>query len=337
MFEHLSAPIKVSFDVTHQCNLHCRHCRIKENMDLSLELSFSEIKNLIDELSAMKVFILGFSGGEPFTRKDFTDIAVYAARSGIARIFISTNCSLINGDIISRLNDHRDKFVFKASIDGVGETHDKIRGQRGAFIKTNEAISLLRGVGFSVQVTTTLMKSNFRQFIQIIEFVKNLNVQKHRIIDIMPLGRANEDLVLSDQQRRICWSIFTQNKDNLTRPNCEVTLEMPFMEPLAGQFTCRAGRSECGIFPDGTVVGCRLLPDIIAGNIRDKSFRQIWNDAEAFGVFRKVTPDNIKGNCSSCEYGILCRGGCRAYAMAVNGDFYMPDPRCSLASGAVSL
>ncbi len=175
------------------------------------------------------------------------------------------------------------------------------------------------------------MKSNLAQFIEIIEFVKKLGVQKHRIIDIMPLGRASADLVLSDEERKSIWSMFKHNKKRLTQSNGEVTLEMPFMELSQGEFTCRAGRSESGILPDGTVVGCRLLPEITSGNIRDRSFREIWNDAETFRPFRELTPGKIIGNCSSCDYGEVCRGGCRAYAMAVHGDFYMPDPRCSLA------
>ncbi|MBM3236817.1 SPASM domain-containing protein [Candidatus Poribacteria bacterium] len=72
------------------------------------------------------------------------------------------------------------------------------------------------------------------------------------------------------------------------------------------------------------------VPDITSGNIRNKGLGEIWNDAEAFRLFRELTPDKVKGNCSRCEYGESCRGGCRAYAMAVYGDFYMPDPRCPL-------
>jgi radical SAM protein with 4Fe4S-binding SPASM domain len=331
MFEYLSAPTKVSYDVTHRCNLRCQHCRLKEDAKLAAELSLAEVKQLIDELSAMKVFVLGLSGGEPFTRSDFADIAIYAARSSIGRVFLSTNCTLINEDILSKLGGYRDKFVLKVSIDGVGDTHERVRMMPGVFIKTVEGIKLAVSLGFRVQVTTTLMKSNLAQFIKIIEFVKKLGVQKHRIIDIMPLGRASADLVLSDEERKSIWSMFKHNKERLTQSNGEVTLEMPFMELSPGEFTCRAGRSECGILPDGTVVGCRLLPEITSGNIRDRSFREIWNDADAFRPFRELTPGKIIGNCTSCEYGEVCRGGCRAYAIAVHDDFYMPDPRCSLA------
>jgi mycofactocin biosynthetic radical S-adenosylmethionine protein MftC len=77
MNKYLSAPIKVSYDITYQCNLSCRHCRISDDQKKDEELSFTEIQSLIDELSAMQVFIFGISGGEPFTRSDLADIIVY--------------------------------------------------------------------------------------------------------------------------------------------------------------------------------------------------------------------------------------------------------------------
>lgn len=330
MFEHLSAPIKVSYDVTHQCNLQCQHCRVAKSGKPSEELSFAEVKRLIDELSAMKVFVLGISGGEPFTRRDFTSIAIYAARSDIGRIFLSTNCTLINENVLSELKIYRDKFIFKVSVDGIGDIHDKIRGMPGSFSMMVEGIKLAISLGFRVQVTTTLMHSNFRDFIEIIEFVKRLGVEKHRLIEIMPLGRASTSLVLSNEDRKSIWVIFKHNEERLLQPDFEVTLDMSFVELSPGNFTCRAGLSECGILPDGTVVGCRLLPDITSGNIRNKGFGEIWNDPKAFRLFRELTLDKVKGNCSCCEYGESCRGGCKAYAMSVHGDFYMPDPRCPL-------
>ena len=330
MFNYLSAPIKVSFDITYQCNLKCLHCRISEEQKKD-ELFLSEVQKIIDELSAMKVFVLGISGGEPLTRSGLTDIIVYAAKSDIVRILLSTNCTLLSDDVLTELRDYRDKLVLKVSIDGLSDTHDSIRGIPGAFEKTVESVRFAINQGFRVNVTTTLMKCNFQEFIEVIEFTHKLGVRKHRIIGIMPLGKANADLILSDKDLKSAWLLFKHNEEKLKRPDFDVALDIPFMEQPYTEFTCKAGISECGILPDGTVVGCRLMPEFTSGSIKDRKFSEIWKNAESFKPFRTLTPDEIIGNCLSCEYGESCRGGCRAYSMAIYKDFYMPDPRCPLA------
>jgi AdoMet-dependent heme synthase len=330
MNKYLSAPIKVSYDITYQCNLSCQHCRISDDHKKDEELSFTEIKSLIDELSAMQIFILGISGGESFTRSDLTDIIAYSANSKIPRIFLSTNFTLLNYDILGKLKIYKNKLIFKVSIDGIGDTHDKIRGVIGTYDRVVENIKLAISLGFRVSATTTLMKSNFNEIIDIIEFIKKLGVQKHRIIDVMPLGRTKTDLLLSDTNRAWVWSTFKNNKDNLINSNFNVTLDIPFMKQSYTEFTCRAGISECGIMPDGTVVGCRLMPELSSGNVKYRNFKEIWEDADSFKPFRNFTSDDINGKCFNCEYRESCKGGCRAYAMSVYDNFYMPDPRCQL-------
>jgi len=330
MSEYLSAPIKVSYDITYKCNLSCQHCRISEEHVKGKELSFTDVRNLIDELSAMRVFIFGISGGEPLTRNDLVDIVAYSANSNIARIFLSTNCTLLGDDILTKLRIYRDKLVFKVSIDGIGVTHDRIRGAIKAFDKTVNGIELAIKLGFRVNVTTTLMKSNFHDIIDIIELMKKLGVQKHRIIDVMPLGKTNTDLLLSDIDRRSIWSTFNNNEERLIDSNFDVTLDIPFIKQSYTEFNCRAGISECGILPDGTVVGCRLIPEFTSGNVKDKKFKEIWEDAESFKPFRNLVLNDIKGKCPNCKYIGSCKGGCKAYTMSVYNDFYMPDPRCFL-------
>lgn len=329
MCKYLSAPIKVSFDITHRCNLRCKHCRISESGSSTQELTCSEVKQLINELSEMKVFVVGISGGEPLFRTDFVDIATYAASSNIGRVIVSTNCTLINEDILKKLYGYQNKFIFRVSIDGIDRIHDEIRGTAGAFKQTVDGIKLLVDCRFRTQVTTTVMKSNLLYVTEIIEFVKTLGVEKHRFVDMLPLGKGDVDLALSDEDRRLLWLNFEQNKQT-HQANTQIELEIPFTRQSMRDFTCRGGKSECGVLPDGTVVGCRLLPGIVCGNIRERRFSDIWNDAEAFEYFRELTVDKIKGNCLHCEYRSSCKGGCRAYAVAVQGDFYAPDSRCAL-------
>jgi radical SAM protein with 4Fe4S-binding SPASM domain len=72
------------------------------------------------------------------------------------------------------------------------------------------------------------------------------------------------------------------------------------------------------------VQGCGYL-DVEAGNIRDRSFKQIWTESTLFRELRDLS--NIKGKCGACEYKYIC-GGCRARAYESTGDYLETEPYC---------
>src|SRR3990172_1996419 len=71
---YFDAPLFVQFDCTNHCNLRCRHCVTRGGEELRDELSTQDALKLIRELGSIGVFQIGFSGGEPLTRKDIFTI-----------------------------------------------------------------------------------------------------------------------------------------------------------------------------------------------------------------------------------------------------------------------
>ena len=69
----LSAPIKVSVDITSRCNLSCAHCR-NEPGSAGDDLSPAELLGIVDDVAAMGVFRLGISGGEPFAHPHLAEV-----------------------------------------------------------------------------------------------------------------------------------------------------------------------------------------------------------------------------------------------------------------------
>lgn len=68
-------PLSASIELTERCNLSCIHCYIKRAPnDLGAqarELSASEWKELIDQITNSGCLYLLISGGEPLLQKDF--------------------------------------------------------------------------------------------------------------------------------------------------------------------------------------------------------------------------------------------------------------------------
>ena len=91
-----------------------------------------------------------------------------------------------------------------------------------------------------------------------------------------------------------------------------------------GSKGCLAGQLICLIEVDGEVLPCSYFPKS-AGNIREKAFKEIWEESELFKDMRDWK--SYKGRCGSCEYVSVC-GGCRARAYAVSGDYMGEEPFC---------
>ena len=92
-----------------------------------------------------------------------------------------------------------------------------------------------------------------------------------------------------------------------------------------GSKGCLAGQLICLIDVDGYVLPCSYFPKA-AGNIREQSFKNIWENAPLFHEMRDFKA--YKGSCGHCEYLNVC-GGCRARAYAMTGDYLAAEPFCS--------
>ncbi|WP_346297582.1 TIGR04053 family radical SAM/SPASM domain-containing protein [Geoglobus acetivorans] len=84
------------------------------------------------------------------------------------------------------------------------------------------------------------------------------------------------------------------------------------------------GRGMFFISHVGEVYPSGFLP-LVAGNVREKSLRDIYGNSDIFLSLKN--PDNLRGKCGKCEFRHIC-GGSRARAYAMTGDYLAAEPRC---------
>src|SRR2546427_4129829 len=87
---------------------------------------------------------------------------------------------------------------------------------------------------------------------------------------------------------------------------------------------CPCGTQYCRITPDGKLTPCPYMPEV-AGDRRTQSFAELWRAAP---LVRRLREGELGGKCGRCEYRRLC-GGCRARALALEGDVLAADPSCA--------
>ena len=96
---------------------------------------------------------------------------------------------------------------------------------------------------------------------------------------------------------------------------------------------CLAGTAVCFISNQGEVYPCGYLP-ALAGDLKQHSFAEIWENSIVFNQLRDV--NNLKGKCGCCEFRNVCMG-CRARAFAATGNYLDEEPFCVYQPKAAGL
>ncbi|MDI6806481.1 MAG: radical SAM protein [Candidatus Aenigmarchaeota archaeon] len=323
-------PIFVWWQITHRCNLKCEHCFAYEIKD---ELSTDEARNIIDQLSESNIMLLKITGGEPLVREDIFDILKYACDKKITTI-LSTNATLITNDVAKKLSQTGIDTV-QVSLDSSDKLlHEKVRGI-GTFDKTIRGIKNLLDEKLNVAIVTTLMSHNIDSISETLDFAYKLGIRKFSTRRLVMYGRARENWMhLSPSPQKLFHAYNILRNKSKEYPDMTIKPECTYMfglDPLLlkKEFApvCECGKTQCGIKPDGTVTPCEYVT-IPAGNLKKDKFIEIWRNAEIFKKFRNLDVSQLKGKCSRCSHKEICKGGCRASALAEYGDFYASDPFC---------
>ena len=89
-------PVSLVHFITNRCNARCSFCFIDfdDPNTFKGELSLDEINKLTKNLGK-SLLNVNLTGGEPFARKDITEIAkLYIKNTSIQSIYVTTNASL---------------------------------------------------------------------------------------------------------------------------------------------------------------------------------------------------------------------------------------------------
>ena len=125
--EHaMSAPLKISMNITKKCNLRCKQCFSSSGVIQNVELTTDDLKKLFDDMNKYGTFFICIGGGEPFTRPDLFEILEYGKSKQLA-ISVVSNGLLINEETIEKLNDCLLDTLW-ISLDGLKENHESLRG-----------------------------------------------------------------------------------------------------------------------------------------------------------------------------------------------------------------
>jgi radical SAM protein with 4Fe4S-binding SPASM domain len=351
---HFSSDLRplVVWNVTQRCNLACPHCYIDgSGVAAAGELTTEEARDMVDDLAAMGVPVLLFSGGEPLLRRDIFELAARAASKGV-RPVLSTNGILITDDVAQRLRDSGFQYA-GISIDGIEEYHDRFRAAAGACRRSWEGAERCLEHGVRSGIRFTLTRENAAQLPAVLDETVRRGVPRFCMYHLVYAGRgaalADQDVPAPQKRAIIEWLADRARELGESRAPLEIITTdnhadgiylwrrlmreggdgEEVMRLLRHHGGCSAGRKFANVGPTGEVHPCQFWTHMSLGNIRERPFSEIWSDTRGLIGELRNRSQRLGGRCGRCRFQEVC-GGCRVRAEAVTGDTWAQDPACYL-------
>jgi len=336
----------LQWHLTARCNEECSHCYAKGSPDLEPQLRNElPVEQCIKVLDNFDRFLkcnnllgrINLTGGDPLLKDGLFDLIKAAREKGI-KVGILGNPRKLDAETASLLKDVG-VFRYQLSIDGLQETHDRLRGRKGHFDDTLRALEVLDDIGLPSVVMFTLSKENFKELPAVAELVAQHNVKVFDFARLVPQGRGKGLGMLSASEFRDVLVRMLGTYQKLEKDGCktyfgrkEALWTLLYQE--LGLFKlpewngklhtgCSAGSKVLTILADGTVYPCRRLP-ISVGKVPDDDVGDLIFNAKAHVELRDASKLE---KCRMCELLPYCRG-CPAVAFGATGDPFSPDPQC---------
>ncbi|MFC1933256.1 SPASM domain-containing protein [Chloroflexota bacterium] len=301
------APLKptvLSLAVTNRCNSHCIMCNIwkraRELPDIKgLEMSKDQIIDLLSRPLCSELVELDLTGGEPHLRDDLVDTVLGISRlkksslSRLRSIIIASN-GLLHRQIISNyqrilegLRGTNIDLVSVISIDGIEQTHDLIRGTKGAFELATKTISGLLELrkeysNYFIGIKTTILPYNINMLGDILDFALEKNL--FHIISPVFFTEARfrnvdkrEELTVEPAEYKEILKFYSRSE---LKTSYFYSRTRGFLATGRKQWVCAALYNYLFIDFDGKVYPCEIISEPI-GDVKTQDLEDIWNSSLA--------------------------------------------------------
>ncbi len=291
---------RIQFDVTYRCNENCIHCFNDKTMP-NVEISFEEIKPIIDDAYELGLTQIVFSGGECTLIKDFLKIAKYIKNKRIEFIFFTNGQKLYdNKDFFEEVVNLYPHYIGLSLYSMEPEIHEKITRVKGSHFKTLKVIEKLKERNVPVEIKCFLTKYNADSYLEVVNFAKENNFRYGLDENLVPnKNYSNFHAQVTDKQQKDLYKYLYKNK--LTK------FKNVIDEEFLNDFPCISGRTTLDIDPNLNVTSCPTANFNFA-NLHNISLKELWNSKNSNSPLKKwsnVTRRDFT-NCFKFEYCAYC-------------------------------
>ncbi len=328
-------PIYLTLKLTNNCNLQCIMCGQRKDIHRNngQEIDFSVLKDMFSETNEIKYLYL--FGGEPLLYKNFDNLLEVLRGKRVA-VSITTNGVLLK----QKAHSIVDSGVKRLEISMDSCKREKLKSIRGIDtfdyivdgIREIETEKKTLGVDFpQIGLNFVLLPTNYREIREYIDFVEREIPEVEEIYFQFPMitheeqGKEQSNLI-EDEFNTKCLSYKWFNNQDIKFNVGQIRELIALLKGVSGnskvkykkygedelkkivegtfktQHTCECPYTSLTILPNGDATFCTDFPDVILGNIYNKSVEEIWTSTTA-ECFRNHLRN--MGNyplCSSCYH-----------------------------------
>ncbi|HEX67910.1 MAG TPA: radical SAM protein [bacterium] len=292
-----TGPEQVVVDLTNSCNLRCiacwTHSPLLKNPPppsyFKEKLPVDTVKRMLDEMKELNVKRVRFTGGgEPLVYKGIDEIMLKVKENSMV-LCLTTNLYRIEERIREIIRDKVDELavsLWSAHPETYVELHPGTKEED--FLEILENLKFIcKGKG-RVTIANVIMKKNFREIVDMVKLGKEVGADaiyftmmdpqpgtESLLLDEKELEELNELLI--EVEKEAGEEIELENWEGFKERVCNPTaLKGLYDKGRVDRIPCYVGWIFARIMADGSVVPCCRAVKKVMGNVKEKSFQEIW-------------------------------------------------------------
>lgn len=295
-YQELPSPPFLVLFINSICNMKCEHCFYWRNLNRRDDLTKEELFDLSQSLG--RIENLNLSGGEPFLRKEFSEICrQFIRQNGVRQIYVPSN-GYYTERMVQQISEtlkasELELFAVELSLDGMQEYHDRFRVAPGSFQRAMQSYDALanlqsRDPRLRIHSISTATSVNLSEIKRLTTYLYDrCPAMDHHNLAMIRGDRKNPALLapnlaeyrdLYEYIRRLWAPREAGRYGGIVEP----MLQWAKIETAAKRtqvIPCTAGKLSAVVYSNGDVSVCELHQPL--GNLREKSFWDIWSSPEA--------------------------------------------------------
>ena len=348
-------PYALLAELTYRCPLHCPYCSNPTALGSAVlsgehtgadvqgrahaparngELTTDEWKRVIRESAELGVLQIGFSGGEPLTRRDLAELIRAAREANLYTNLITSGIGLDDDRACALRDAGLDSVQLSFQSDEV-DLADEIAGAH-AHQRKLEVAAKIRTAGIPLSLNFVIHRRNIDRLPQMIDLAESLQAERVELANVQFYGWAflNRAALLPTREQVV------RAREIATAAKARLSGKMDIFYVLPDYYEVRPkpclngwGQRYLTVNPIGEVLPCptasSAIPDLRFENVRARALDWIWRESESFNRFRGT--EWMPEPCQSCPQREIDFGGCRCQAALLTGNGANTDPVCDLS------